>query len=100
MKAILAALILCLAVVSASAHARHHHMVHHRHYARWHDGRPRAWCGWEMRRELGVADPRYNVQPGLSAALSNDAPLHISGRFDVSDVLTLARTIVPLVHRH
>lgn|SRR5574337_530284 len=61
MKAILAALILCLAVVSASAHARHHHMVHHRHYARWHDGRPRAWCGWEMRRELGVADPRYNV---------------------------------------
>lgn len=40
------------------------------------------------------------AQPGLSAALSNDAPLRISGRLDVSDVLTLARTIVPLVHRH
>jgi hypothetical protein len=23
--------------------------------------RPRAWCGWEMRRELGVADPAYNL---------------------------------------
>ena len=23
--------------------------------------RPRAWCGWEMRRELGVMDPAYNL---------------------------------------
>ena len=24
-------------------------------------GRPRAWCGWYMRRLLGVADPSYNL---------------------------------------
>ena len=24
-------------------------------------GRPRAWCGWYMRRLLGVSDPSYNL---------------------------------------
>jgi hypothetical protein len=24
-------------------------------------GRPRAWCGWYMRKLLGVADPSYNL---------------------------------------
>jgi hypothetical protein len=23
--------------------------------------RPHAWCGWEMRQELGVSDPSYNL---------------------------------------
>ena len=61
----LAALLLCCVAGSAEArghrHWAHHHYRHHRHYVAYHDGRPRAWCGWEMRRELGVADPRYNV---------------------------------------
>lgn len=34
------------------------------------------------------------------ADLSEDAPVHIAGRLVVSDVVTLARTIVPLVPRH
>src|SRR5690348_6546988 len=25
-----------------------------------HDPRPRAWCGWQLRQWLGVADRRYN----------------------------------------
>lgn|SRR5215471_3661761 len=25
------------------------------------DGRPRAWCGWYMRQQLGVADRAYNL---------------------------------------
>src|ERR1700676_2109292 len=25
------------------------------------DHRPSRWCGWYMRRELGVADPAYNL---------------------------------------
>jgi hypothetical protein len=33
-------------------------------------------------------------------ALSQDAPVRVSGRLVLSDVVTLARTIVPLVHRH
>jgi len=32
--------------------------------------------------------------------LSQDAPVRVPGRLDVSDVVTLARTIVPLVPRH
>ena len=23
--------------------------------------RPARWCGWEMRREMGVSDPSYNL---------------------------------------
>lgn len=27
----------------------------------FHDGRPRAWCGWYMRQMLGVSNPEYNL---------------------------------------
>jgi len=55
--------VLCIAFAAlahpAAAHPRHHHHRHHgRTYA---DGRPAAWCGWYMRRVLGVRDPRYNL---------------------------------------
>ena len=33
-------------------------------------------------------------------AFSEDAPVHMTGRFDVSDVVTLTRTVVPLVARY
>lgn len=61
MRALLAALIVCVLVLPAAAHQHLHH--HHAHYraAAFHDGRPRAWCGWYMRHLLGVADPRFNL---------------------------------------
>jgi len=33
-------------------------------------------------------------------AFSEDAPVHMTGRFDVSDVVALSRTVAPLVARH
>jgi hypothetical protein len=57
----------------AQAHHRHHHHVVYAHsfgeglgYGLAHmlhsiGPRPSAWCGWEMRRELGVYDPQYNL---------------------------------------
>jgi hypothetical protein len=64
-----------ITVTSAQAkthHNRHHrhttHHYHHRHYARhhgthvaYHDGRPHAWCGWQMRQWMHVADTAYNL---------------------------------------
>lgn len=50
------ALLLCLCAPSAQAHG-------HRHHAHgYSDGRPSAWCGWEMRRLVG-SDPgvQYNL---------------------------------------
>ncbi|MGH6875929.1 MAG: hypothetical protein ACREHV_00980 [Rhizomicrobium sp.] len=48
-----------------AAHHRHRQVRHRHHYAHRHvrftDGRPAAWCGWWMRRHLGVADRRYNL---------------------------------------
>lgn len=82
---------LLLSVSCAQAHGhRHHHATRHhaRHHRYTHiasadvvqannfgEGlgyglihmlnsagpRPRAWCGWEMRRELGVSDASYNL---------------------------------------
>lgn len=58
---------------------RHHHRFYTRHrrgysayafvngdrrlvtYRGGFGGRPRAWCGWYMRKLLGVADPAYNL---------------------------------------
>ena len=48
---------LCLTLASPSQ-AKHHH---HSRQARYHDGRPSAWCGWWMRQALGVADRAYNL---------------------------------------
>ncbi len=43
-----------------------------------------------------LGEPARAPQP----ALSGDAPVRLAGRLVVSDVVTLARTIVPLVPRH
>ena len=53
---------------SASFHGRHHHL-HGSHFAHQHnsshqsaDGRPSAWCGWEMRHLVGGnPGPEYNL---------------------------------------
>lgn len=57
-----------------SENVRHHHYAFHKggrhNYTRNHwldgrrlagDGRPREWCGWEMRHELGITDRSYNL---------------------------------------
>jgi hypothetical protein len=59
-----------LCVFASSAEARtHHHRYHHsyrhhyRHYSYGHaySGRPAAWCGWYMRRQVGRdPGPQYN----------------------------------------
>ena len=48
--------------------ARHHHRytaAHHYHYAArsgYRGGRPRAWCGWYMRGQVGAdPGPTYNL---------------------------------------
>lgn len=57
--------VLGAAVISHPAHARGHH--HYRHYShhyshhRYVGGRPSAWCGWQMRQWMGVADAAYNL---------------------------------------
>lgn len=63
MRAILAALLLCVAATSASAHPRHHrhHHVYQHTRARYGDARPSAWCGWYLRQVLGVRDRSYNL---------------------------------------
>jgi hypothetical protein len=61
-----AALAAGLALLTAApAHARAPHRHHHaRPHPRAHgfaDARPRAWCGWQLRKELGVADTSLNL---------------------------------------
>ena len=51
---------------SAASPARHHHDHHFAHQFisshRFADGRPSAWCGWEMRQLVGGnAGPEYNL---------------------------------------
>jgi hypothetical protein len=59
MKSVIMAIILAVLVVPAAAHGRHRH---YRYYAHeFHDGRPRAWCGWFMRQVRHVADTSYNL---------------------------------------
>jgi hypothetical protein len=74
-------LIIALLFTASPAYA-HHHGRHHHHkhqhavvahsfqeglgYGLLHQldsigPRPSRWCGWEMRRELGVRDPAYNL---------------------------------------
>ena len=85
MKRFVIASAILLSVVSiANAHTRHHwHYHHYRHHHYQHvvharnfvEGlgvglahmlrsigpRPKAWCGWQMRLELGEDDPKYNL---------------------------------------
>jgi hypothetical protein len=89
MKPLLIALIsttaLCIAKPAQASHRHHHpfHRHHHhqeastsrsfRHHARRHGvryahhgsgsvtGRPSAWCGWQMRQWMHVADAAYNL---------------------------------------
>jgi hypothetical protein len=86
-----ATVVFCMFASSAEARSRHHHHHHHHHYSyrhhhhhyamrhhhryashRYHDaarsvyhargGRPRAWCGWYMRGQVGAdPGPSYNL---------------------------------------
>jgi hypothetical protein len=58
--------LVCLFGSSAEARAGHHHRHHHySHHYRHHEhyaGRPRAWCGWYMRQQVGSdPGPNYNL---------------------------------------
>lgn len=46
-----------------------------RHFAS--DPRPGAWCGWEMRQELGVADRAYNLARNWAHWGSNAGGPHV-----------------------
>jgi hypothetical protein len=57
---ILIAIAFAALLAGPSAEARHREPVSHHHYV-GHDARPRAWCGWWMRQQLGVNDRRFNL---------------------------------------
>jgi len=71
--------VLCLLGSNAEARPRHHH--HHHHSARHHGGhhhyaqlggRPRAWCGWYMRSQVGSdPGPSYNLARSWASYGSN-----------------------------
>jgi hypothetical protein len=71
--------LLCLVGSNAEARPRHHH--HHHHSARHHGGhhhyaqlggRPRAWCGWYMRSQVGSdPGPSYNLARSWASYGSN-----------------------------
>lgn len=52
---------LALAVSTAQARPKHHHRHVTDSSGNHADPRPRAWCGWWMRRHLGVSDRAYNL---------------------------------------
>lgn len=52
------ATVLVLLTSPALAHGHHRH-YHHSGASNW--SRPHAWCGWQMRKWLGVADAAYNL---------------------------------------
>jgi hypothetical protein len=69
-------ILICLFGSSAQARSRHHHHHYYRHYHYHHHshhyysegrhhhdvGRPRAWCGWYMRSQVGSdPGPSYNL---------------------------------------
>ena len=71
--------LLCLVGSNAEARPRHHH--HHHHSARHHGGhhhhaqlggRPRAFCGWYMRSQVGSdPGPSYNLARSWASYGSN-----------------------------
>jgi hypothetical protein len=57
--------VLCACATTADARPHHHHHYrshhHHAHHAQQ-DGRPSAWCGWFMRRQVGGdPGPSFNL---------------------------------------
>jgi hypothetical protein len=58
-KSILIAIAVAALFAGPSAEARHRSPVSHQSVG--HDARPRAWCGWWMRQQLGVRDRRFNL---------------------------------------
>lgn len=66
---LLTASVLISTASGASAATSHHHLHHGLHVARQYDssrssadGRPSAWCGWEMRHLVGGnPGPEYNL---------------------------------------
>src|SRR6478752_10458944 len=64
---------LCLLGSSAEARSRHHHhhAARHHHYASS-GGRPRAWCGWYMRGQVGSdPGPSFNLARSWASYGSN-----------------------------
>jgi hypothetical protein len=60
-----AAAAFCAFATNAEARPRHQHHHHYQHHAErygHHGGRPRAWCGWYMRHQVGGdPGPNYNL---------------------------------------
>jgi hypothetical protein len=102
MRTILATAVLCALGSSAEAHGRHHHhhhhYIHHHHHLRYHHyihrgeadrhfhyagrfhhaGRPRAWCGWFMRSQVGSdPGPSYNLARSWAHYGSNAGGPHV-----------------------
>jgi hypothetical protein len=75
-KLIVATAVLCACATAAEARPHHHrHGAHHRHHhhqrhvshvqhrhGSYYGGRPRAWCGWFMRGQVGSdPGPSFNL---------------------------------------
>ena len=65
---LVATAVLCVCATTAEAKSRHHqrhsHYRHHHghHHASQQAGRPRAWCGWFMRGQVGSdPGPSFNL---------------------------------------
>ena len=65
---LVATAVLCACATTADAKSRHHqrhsHYRHHHghHHASQQAGRPRAWCGWFMRGQVGSdPGPSFNL---------------------------------------
>ena len=64
MHAVLRGTAVCILVFFCSvspAEARHYHSHTLKPYYPKNDYRPRAWCGWWMRQQLGVRDANFNL---------------------------------------
>jgi hypothetical protein len=60
MRNIVAAMVMLCAFGTTAEARTHRH--HHVHYAHSDSGRPRAWCGWYMRGQVGAdPGPSYNL---------------------------------------
>ena len=75
---LVATAVLCVCATTAEAKSRHHqrhiHYRHHHghHHASQQAGRPRAWCGWFMRGQVGSdPGPSFNLARSWASYGSN-----------------------------
>ena len=75
---LVATAVLCACATTAEARSRHHqrhsHYRHHHghHHASQQAGRPRAWCGWFMRGQVGSdPGPSFNLARSWASYGSN-----------------------------